>query len=436
MLERRFFSGTRVLNENGSGDGVRPGLHKSPITDKLWSLRNQVLAERNAKLKAGTELGQSGDGLIPQIPLESKVAYEFSKDKELQSRYNNPWGTIRIGRVIEDLDALAGNIAFKHASAGSGGDDMMLVTASIDRICLDHRANLKDDIVLSGKVTYVGSSSMEIHMEACSTWTSEPWLGALFTFVARDRETGRARRINPLTPQTPAEITAFQLGEQRANQRKLSRKTTTDGIMLPKEYVSDSLVGFDQNIKKEQVSLQEMAEALFHKSSHRLLMPAIALKNAIQLSETELSNTQVMQPQQQNTAGRIFGGFLVRRAYELAFSTAYLFSGQVPRFREIDQCTFRKPVDVGDLVHFRSSVLFCSDILHENPSVHVEVKAQVCNPQDSFAEDSNSFNFSFEVPKGTDLCTVVPETLEDSLRIVQRYNDDLLQKHEDQEHKT
>lgn len=35
-------------------------------------------------------------------------------------------------------------------------------------------------------------------------------------------------------------------------------------------------------------------------------------------------------------SGRIFGGFLMRRAYELARSTAHLFGGRRPVFHELD----------------------------------------------------------------------------------------------------
>lgn len=31
-------------------------------------------------------------------------------------------------------------------------------------------------------------------------------------------------------------------------------------------------------------------------------------------------------------SGRVFGGFLMRRAFELAFATAYTFAGWRPRF--------------------------------------------------------------------------------------------------------
>lgn len=48
------------------------------------------------------------------------------------------------------------------------------------------------------------------------------------------------------------------------------------------------------------------------------------------MDDTSLENTFTCQPQQRNVHGRVFGGFLMRRAFELAHSTAYLFAGSRP----------------------------------------------------------------------------------------------------------
>ena len=39
---------------------------------------------------------------------------DFDTDEGLQDRYRSPWGTVRLGRIFEDLDALAGTIAFEQ----------------------------------------------------------------------------------------------------------------------------------------------------------------------------------------------------------------------------------------------------------------------------------------------------------------------------------
>jgi acyl-coenzyme A thioesterase 9 len=52
----------------------------------------------------------------------------------------------------------------------------------------------------------------------------------------------------------------------------------------------------------------------------------------------------VCEPQQRNTAGRIFGGFLMRRAVELAASTAFCFAGARPVCLGSEEIAFKKPV--------------------------------------------------------------------------------------------
>src|SRR4051794_4328926 len=101
----------------------------------------------------------------------------------------------------------------------------MLVTASVDRIHMAHRANLHDDMTLTGQVAWVGSSSLvpvlfcsfkadelwqEIQMKVTSSWTEEAWLTANFVFVAR--HTGKAQgpaTIPALVPETDEEKKLF-----------------------------------------------------------------------------------------------------------------------------------------------------------------------------------------------------------------------------------
>ena len=74
-----------------------------------------------------------------------------------------------------------------------------------------------------------------------------------------------------------------------------------------------------------------------------LTMPALAHPHDILIRDTAASNSLICQPQQRNTAGRIFGGFLMRRAFELAYATAYLFSGSRPTFEEVGSCALKRP---------------------------------------------------------------------------------------------
>lgn len=62
---------------------------------------------------------------------------------------------------MEDLDALAGAISYKHCDDGkSDSSPLIIVTASVDRIDFLKPFGVSD-LRLSGHVTYVGYSSME-----------------------------------------------------------------------------------------------------------------------------------------------------------------------------------------------------------------------------------------------------------------------------------
>ena len=43
--------------------------------------------------------------------------------------------------------------------------------------------------------------------------------------------------------------------------------------------------------------------------------------------------------QVRNMSGRVFGGFLMRRAFELAFACAYTFAGWRPQFVRCEEVT-------------------------------------------------------------------------------------------------
>ena len=193
-VDRR--TGTRALSDCGE----RPGVHQNPIVDTLWQRREGAVDDHDAV------------PLVPRPPSFSQLSvdYRFGSDATLREHYLNPWGKVRIGRVFEDLDALAGSIALEHCKTADGKlppKFVALVTASVERICARREFESVDsDMVLQGRVTYVGSSSINVAMTAQCAGFAVPWINASFMFVARDtRPGGGAWRVNPL-----------QLGESSA----------------------------------------------------------------------------------------------------------------------------------------------------------------------------------------------------------------------------
>lgn len=353
------------------------GRLKNPIIEQLWSDLYEMRQQSN-----GNDNSNLTDLSTPKTPSQSMVSvrYPFSTDAFFMETYRNPFGQMRFGKILEDIDALAGNVAFYHASYQNQPNFPMVVTASVDRITLNtYRPDkIGSDVVLSGKVTYVGKSSMETRLQ-CVDDNGCCWLEAFLTFVTLDSQTFQPRPNPQLLPESKEEQQHFDAGKARAELKKQTRCRGKDPTQLAQLDVGAS-------------ELLDQAGLLIH-------MPSLAdHSTSILVNDTQASNMEVAQPQVQNYHGRIFGGFLMRRAYELAFANCFMFAGQLPVFLEVDEVSFRKAVDVGDLIVFQSRVLYTqeprSDI-HPRTLVYVEVETWVTDPTKKTANVTNRFYFTF-----------------------------------------
>jgi acyl-coenzyme A thioesterase 9 len=396
---------------------------KNPIVHQLWMAREQA-KELRKNLQTVEDEKE-----LPRPPSKSQtnISYPFSKDDFLKEQYRNPWGQMRFGKMLEDLDALAGNIAFAHVQDPT----MNIVTASVDRIQIHSPPNLEADQHLEGKVTFVGKSSMEIRM-SCQTDEGE-WMVAYFTFVATDPQTHRSVLIPPLAPETPLEHAQYAAGARRAAQKKELRQRQ-------KNHSSGGMGG--------DSILEQQAQALMNEAGALLNMPSLADPHSILMTATKMQNAEVAQPQLRNLANRIFGGFLMRRAFELAYATCYVFGGARPRFIELDEVSFQSPVEVGDLTVFNSRVLYTAirkgddidyDLVNKTgghiPLVTIQVEAWIVVPERASASLSNSFYFTFVLPDQTPVRRILPSNIDEARRMVQRMAADERQRDEDkQEH--
>ncbi|KAL6338507.1 hypothetical protein AAG906_020608 [Vitis piasezkii] len=388
-----------------------PGMYHSPVTAALWETRSRIFETLlDPPLHAPPQTQ-----LLTKTPSYSRtsILYNFSSDKILREQYRDPWNEVRIGKLLEDLDALAGTISVKHCS----DDDtttrpLLLVTASVDRMVLKKPISVNLDLEISGAVIWVGRSSIEVQLEVTqstnesSNTSDSVALTADFIFVARDYKTNKAAPVNRLSPETEQEKLLFEEAEARNNLRKRKRG------------------GERRDFKNGEVN---RLEALLAEGRIFCDMPALADRESILLRHTCLENSLICQPQQRNIHGRIFGGFLMHRAFELAFSTAYAFAGMVPCFLEVDHVDFLRPVDVGDFLRFKSCVLFTQLENPEQPLINIEVVAHVTRPELRSSEVSNTFYFTLTVrpeakatKNGFRIRNVVPATEEEARRILER----------------
>uniref|UniRef100_A0A7N1A7P3 HotDog ACOT-type domain-containing protein n=1 Tax=Kalanchoe fedtschenkoi TaxID=63787 RepID=A0A7N1A7P3_KALFE len=385
-----------------------PGLHNSPVTNVLWEAKSSIFERLlDPPIDAPPQ-----SQLLIRSPSHSRtvIHYNLSSDYMLRDQYRDPWNEVRVGKLLEDLDALAGTISVKHCSDDdSTTRPLLLVTASVDRMQLRKPVSVDIDLKMVGAVIWVGTSSIEIQLEVHqpaegSDVSDTLALTANFIFVARDCKTGKAAPVNRLAPQTEQERLLFNQAEARNNLRKRKRAD-------PKGFKDGDVGTLKCMLTQGRISCD---------------MPALADRDTILLRDTRLENFLICQPQQRNMHGRIFGGFLMHRAFELAFATAYAFAGIMPCFLEVDHVDFLKPVDVGDFLRFRSCVLYAEREDSDSPLINIEVEAHVVRPELKSSEVTNTFNFTFSVrPEAKamnkfGIRKVVPATEEEARRIMER----------------
>ncbi|KAM6497406.1 hypothetical protein JOM56_007879 [Amanita muscaria] len=141
----------------------------------------------------------------------SQLILSPSSDSQLLGLYMNAFGGLRIGKLTEHLDSLAGSIANKDM-LGPGVETLgqihergfYIVTAVVERLDMLTQLNPSRDLRLSRQVIYTGKSSME-HIGS-----DQPEETVLLV-VCRD---AHAYKVNPLIVLTREERALYAIGEE------------------------------------------------------------------------------------------------------------------------------------------------------------------------------------------------------------------------------
>ena len=129
------------------------------------------------------------------------------------------------GILMQWIDEVAGIVAKRHSGAN-------VTTASVDNLTFLHGAYQNDLVVIKGKMTWVGSSSMEVCVD---TYVENPTgerhriNNAHFMMVALD-EHDKPVQVPRLTLLTDDEHLAWSHGEERRRIRIRRKQEKLDGI--------------------------------------------------------------------------------------------------------------------------------------------------------------------------------------------------------------
>ena len=104
---------------------------RTAVTNQLWQARKSTAI--GLDLPHGVVNKHMKDSLC-------EAFLPFASDLTLRDEYLTAMGTLRVGKLLEDLDAMAGTVAFRHADdADDNTRPLTIVTASVDRIDLINR---------------------------------------------------------------------------------------------------------------------------------------------------------------------------------------------------------------------------------------------------------------------------------------------------------
>ncbi|CAB4375902.1 unnamed protein product [Rhizophagus irregularis] len=336
----------------------------------------------------------------------------FKSDPDLLEEYVNPDGGIRMGKIFENLDLLAAIIAYKHCGNGKEDvSDMTIVTASVDRLDLIKPLSICD-IRLNGHISYAGYSSMEvlIKMEALQDGVfqklktnpetkvqGETLMIARFIMVARDPYTNRSIQINPLQLENDYQKKLFQIAEEQKVKKNASAAAALT-ILPPTEeeklLIHNCYLEYSKYDKKE-------------KPDH-----------IIRMDETVMESVTFMQPQNRNIYGFVFGGYLMKLAFELAVANASVFMRSRPKFTALDEISFRKPVPIGSILCMSSQIVYAPGSPHK--SFQVSVTADVLDIERGKRDTTNVFHFTFICDNpAMEVRRVVPKTYDELMKYVE-----------------
>lgn len=133
--------------------------------------------------------------------------------------------------------------------------------------------------------------------------------------------------------------------------------------------------------------------------------------NAHYMASSLIQSVQIMQPQYRNRHNfMIFGGFLLKSTFELAFTCTSALSHARPRFLALDPSTFANPVPVGSVLYMTAVAAYTEPGVGDSTRVQIRVDTHVRSVEHGEVRPTGQFNYTFEVPGEL---SVLPQTYDE-----------------------
>uniref|UniRef100_A0A7S0L8R4 HotDog ACOT-type domain-containing protein n=1 Tax=Coccolithus braarudii TaxID=221442 RepID=A0A7S0L8R4_9EUKA len=345
-----------------------------------------------------------------------EITYPFASDPELRLLYQLGDGnTMRAGMFLEELDAFSADCALRHCEShealshealpgSTSKRHLTVVTAAHDGLALEPGVGLSAlaDLRLRGGVVSVGRTSMEVQTDLLrvirfcpragelhsSDHEREEYIGSCFTvMVARELD----HTASALVPRLAGgESDAGEVEAAVARNARRRQLAVTALALQPPSVEEVPVLHELWRRTRDGVSAEGVHVVPMQASEHRAV--------------------DIQQPVHRNNNGFMFGGYLMRRALEVAWLSAFRLCRQPPRFAGLDDVVFKKPVVVGSMLEYVARVAFVCP----NGSIRVLVEAQQLDLCSGKTELTNQLHFVFE-SKSSGQMQVHPSTYEEGM---------------------
>jgi acyl-coenzyme A thioesterase 9 len=338
---------------------TRTSTRRAADSMDIWQIMPSKAAARRSGVDVHALPQPSSLAHIVKRPVDSRltVLLPFGSDPELRAANVNRWGQLRVGKLLEEIDAFAGTIAYAHCDDDDvSSGPVTLVTVSLDRLdLLSYPLRADVDYKMTGCVTYAGTSSLNIDIDLVALpppgsggdLPVVPVMQASMTFVARSRD-NRPLPVPRLVPVTDAERRLAEAGRLATEARKAARKQS----LLRQPPTAGELALVHALFMEREGTAAASSSSSSSSSSCAPSSSPPAASCSVFGDETDVTTTVLTMPQDRNLHGKVFGGFLMRKAFETAFACGWRLTGTLPKFLALDDVSFLHPVDTGTLLRF------------------------------------------------------------------------------------
>jgi acyl-CoA hydrolase len=224
-----------------------------------------------------------------------QVFYPFAEKEELANKYVKfTDGEIMIGKMLEEIDVISAETAFRYIRERDDAYGVSTVTAAVDHLEFNTPITIYENLKINSYVIYAGSSTIYVKSDMYYQRPGEKnWHNKGYTiFIMAARKDNKAYQIPQL------EFTG-ENDESTARTREMLGKEL-------KEYI----VGLNNDLYKQAPNKSEAI--LIHDLFKRLKFEKKS--DIVTVSDTVIAHNSVTKMQEKNTYGKVFGGYLMHRA--------------------------------------------------------------------------------------------------------------------------